>query len=944
MKKIYTFLSTLLYVYAFSQSGTLDPTFGNNGKVYTGFGTNNSSRANAVVLQPDGKIIVGGSAHTANTTNTWERDSDNFTLIRYNTDGSPDTAFGYDGKVMTDFYPFFNNNLRNGAIYALKLQQDGKILAYGAAGTGTVVVRYNSDGGIDANFGNNGIIHCNSGPVEGGNTLEIQPDGKIVVLGIQWTQPSANIWNTQFVVERYNADGSSDAAFASNGRIVTAFVSGYDWPKSIALQPDGKIVAIGQSTSGSNNRLALVRYTASGALDTTFDGDGKVLTSYGSGISGLPNFVTAHPNGKILVAGLTSALSGNSFTLVQYNSNGSPDTSFDGDGIASSLFDASDLSNTIISIAEQPDGKLLATTSADQYGTFNNPDDFVVRRYNSNATVDTSFGINGKVVTTVRPGFSVAKNIALQPDAKILVAGYSRPLESGKYDSHLVRYESSGALDPAFGTDGKLTATFDSTNDESTHLLIQPDSKLIAIGTKRNATENGYLFKDIALSRYNIDGSLDASFGDGGKVVSVFAENNRNTIHQAVLQPDGKIVISNTYFNQHTGDGLLHHELIRYTSYGVVDITFGTDGKVVIDAETTAMLCQPDGKIILVTLSYDSQSNATIILQRYTANGTIDSTFGNNGATGFPATVWGPVTAALQPDGKIVITGSSPNMIGAGSFNITRFNADGNLDTTFENEMMEGETGRYAHATFVQPDGKIVMAGRSSTMEDGIVYVQFVTARYNPNGSFDTEYGTNGITVSGLGSVFQPYNIFRSIVMQPDGKFLVALTKQELNPSNPNPGSYDIVIHRFNADGGYDIDFGALGEAVTQFYTKYDEAFSMVLQPDHKIVVGGTTDTGINRDFALVRFNNTITLGSNDRNDIPNSVILYPNPVKNILNIAGADAAGIIAYSIFDMLGKVIYKGTGENLQVDTQNFSSGIYNVVITTDKGIVNRKFIKE
>lgn len=170
MKNLCTILAAFLSFNSFSQSGTLDATFGNNGKVYTGFSTANS-RANAVALQPDGKIIVAGYAHTANTTNTWERDSDNFALTRYNADGSVDTSFGYEGKTMTDLYPFFTNNLRNSAIYAIKIQPDGKILAYGGTGLETLLARYNSNGSLDTNFGTGGIIRCNSTPVEGGNTL-----------------------------------------------------------------------------------------------------------------------------------------------------------------------------------------------------------------------------------------------------------------------------------------------------------------------------------------------------------------------------------------------------------------------------------------------------------------------------------------------------------------------------------------------------------------------------------------------------------------------------------------------------------------------------------------------------------------------------------------------------------------------------------------------------
>lgn len=942
MKKLCTILIAFLSVNTFSQSGSLDMSFGNQGKVSTGFSTGNS-QANAVAVQPDGKIVMGGFSHTANTTNTWERDSNNFTLVRYNADGSPDATFGYDGKVMTDFYPFYNNNLRNSTVYAIKLQQDGKILAYGGAGTETVVTRYNSNGSLDAGFGENGIIYCNSGPVEGGNTLLVQSDGKIVVMGVQWTQPVPNTFTTQFVVERYNADGSADTAFASQGRAVTNFVNAYDTPKAIALQPDGKIVAVGTS-SNSQTYLAIARYTTNGALDTTFDGDGKVI----SPMTGTASFISVHEDGKILVAATTFSSSVSPwttrFTQLRYNSNGSPDTSFDGDGVALNLFDADDLSYNITSVFEQPDGKLLVTTSADPYGSYDNPDDIVIRRYNSNGTTDTSFGTNGKIATTFQPGFNIAKSIALQPDAKILIVGYSRASILEQNESHLARLQSNGALDTTFANGGKATPAFDATNDESNILLIQPDNKLIAIGTKRNATENGYLFKDIALSRYNSDGTLDSSFGSGGKVVSVFTQNNSNKIHQALLQPDGKIVISNTYYNLYTGDDLYHFELIRYTANGVVDMTFGTDGKVVIDAEPGTMLVQPDGKIIILYIIYDLQNNATLFIKRFNTNGTADNSFGNNGLINIPGTYWAPVTAALQPDGKIVVSYSTPDSNGAYGFTLRRFNTNGSEDGNFQNSIAFTDNSSYANGTFIQPDGKIVVTGKNFGYDSGTYFKQLLSARYNTDGSLDTGYGISGFVTSYLGIDYQNYTEIQSVLLQPDGKLVAAMTKLEQSATNPNPGSYDFVIYKFNTDGSPDSEFGAFGQSAINMYNKYDEAFAMVLQPDHKIVVGGTTDTGINRDFALVRLNNSIILDAEDFGENSTmDVTLYPNPAKNIINLSsGGDAASIIDYSIYDMLGKAIYSGS--DLQIDTTNFRSGIYTIHINTDKGVVNKKFIKE
>ena len=180
MKKIYLLFTILLSLNMLPQSGTLDATFGNNGKVHTGFGESNS-RANAVAVQPDGKIIVGGTAYTANTVNSWEKDTNNLLLVRYNTDGSIDTSFGNDGKVMSDFYTFYNNYNYNSEVYSITLLPDGKILVYGGASSHAILACFNADGSPDAGFGNHGKVGLSFTPVNGGNTLRIQPDGKIVV-------------------------------------------------------------------------------------------------------------------------------------------------------------------------------------------------------------------------------------------------------------------------------------------------------------------------------------------------------------------------------------------------------------------------------------------------------------------------------------------------------------------------------------------------------------------------------------------------------------------------------------------------------------------------------------------------------------------------------------------------------------------------------------------
>lgn len=946
MKKKLLLLSLVITIKALSQSGTLDNTFGNNGKVHTSFGSNNSM-ANAVAVQSDGKIIVGGSAYTANTVRSWEQDATNAVLVRYNTDGTRDTSFGNDGQVMNDYYAVANAQGWNSDVLNIKVLPDGKILTYGGAylgyGGNTELTRYNSNGSLDISFNNSGHIRCSSSPIGGADSMLIQPDGKIVVLGHQILQPTPGVYNSQFILQRFTADGMIDTSFGTDGIIITTFGFGYNTPRAMALQPDGKIIAVGASF---DNRFGIVRYNVNGQLDTTFDGDGKVTTSFGTGTYGWPNFVSVHADGKILVAGISANLTGVSvtnFAVARYNTNGSLDTSYDTDGKATNQFAAADLSLIVTSILEQPNGKFLVTTTETPNSyTYGMTDNFTTRSYNPDATIDTAFGTNGKVSTAVQEGYNRSKMATLQPDGKILVAGFSHVSLSEQNDFNVVRYTSNGALDPSFDSDGKVFTAFDSSNDEMAVLLLQPDGKFIGVGTKRNAPANQNGTKDIALSKYNSNGSLDNSFGISGKVVSVFG-TQINTPTHAISQPDGKIVVANKYYSFY-GD-VYHYELIRYTVSGSIDATFGTNGKVVLDAETTSMLSQPDGKIVTTSIGYDLQDNTFLVVKRFNNNGTPDSSFDGDGTASLQGTFYTSIgtNTVLQPDGKIVISTSSPNNSVAMGFATLRFNADGSLDTGFQTGITSVDTGCYSKAVFIQADGKIIVAGTSMAY-DSVEFYYFVATRYHPDGSLDTTYGTNGIFKSFIGTYWQAYYLVQSVALQPDGKFLVALTKPEQNPTAPNPNSYDFVVFRYDTDGNFDNDFNTNGQLITNLYNKYDEVFAMILQLDNKVVVAGTTDTGINRDFAITRYNNTVDLGVTNFN-ADTDLILYPNPANDMLHITPTIAGlEIINYSICNMLGQIVYKSPGTDLDVHTANFSKGIYNIRITTNKGSVSKKFIKE
>ena len=934
MKLINTLFFTFLGFCSYAQV-TTDTTFGNNGKVITGFGASNN-KATTVAVQPDGKIIVGGNSYSAKSKSFTEGDSDNFTLIRYNSNGTLDNTFGIEGKVITDYYQLFPNQNFDGRIISLKLQNDGKIVVIGVlsglnlAGGHTILSRYNSDGSLDVGFGANGIVFIDYFNINSNqNTLFIQPDGKIIVSDISliFINP---IYFSDFRTHRYNGDGSVDDTFGTDGSTITSFGNGYSSTNCTALQPDGKIIVVGGfTTTNGILKIAIARYSPSGVLDTSFDTDGKVLTSLEAGTQSVAYHVSVQTDGKILVAGntYTTAIESTSLFIAKYNSNGSLDTSFDADGFATNNYSASYLEQ-IRSILEQPDGKIV-TTYFINYDDNVNFTDYVTRRFNSDATNDASFGTNGKVTTAVANGYNLANAVTLQPDGKIVVAGYSYEIPNVKTELSMVRYTSNGSLDPSFSNDGMLTSGVESSNDDLSILLVQPDDKLIAVGTKKNYATNGTGYVDIILSKYNADGSLDAAFGSEGKVTSTFGEN-LNRILGAIVQPDGKIVVANMYTT--FIDNTQHLELIRYNYNGAIDINFGINGKLSINS-FAGLISQPDGKIITLEAFTDNQNNTIFTVKRLNNNGTIDTGFGIDGS----AALIGNLNVlsntmgkniAIQNDGKIVLCFTSPNQNNISGVKVIRLNTDGSIDSSFPTAA--ADDGTYADAVFIKPDNKIIVTGS--------YFSSFRTFQFNPDGSIDTTNGINGVTSSTL----NVYNTIKDVVLQPDGKFIVALSKYADPLEN-----YDFVTRRFNADGTNDYDFGlnSEGQITTSFYNTYDEIASIVLQSDNKIVLAGITTGLINRDFAMTRINNDV-LSVNDINYDFTNIVLYPNPTNSFLNIAFPKNSYTTIYSlkITNILGKEVYIANQNNTKIDVSGLSKGVYIVTLDTNFGKWNGKFMKD
>jgi uncharacterized delta-60 repeat protein len=710
--------------------GSLDPSFGTNGRVLEDF-QNSADIATAVAIQIDGKIIVAGRNYAG------------MDLVRYNPDGSLDIGFGVGGKVITTF-----TNSNSGGADGLAIQPDGKIIVVGS-GVGvsqqSQIARYNVNGSLDSSFGAGGEVVAPFGANFSPSAVLLQGDGRIVVAGGNFTAPSNYAW------ARLNPDGSKDVTFGTGG-LVTTTISNPGYPPDVAQQPDGKLLLAAQRT--------IARFAPDGSLDTSFGTGGTLTTpSQLAQVEG----ITVLSDGKIAAVGeatFTTSIN-EGFAAARYNADGTLDTSFGSGGVATTFVGGSDGPSRVTGIAALPGGRILAIGSGSASEA--NGSGFALVSYGVNGGLDTTFGGSGTVIFYFMGMITASANaVALQPDGKILVIG-------GVFD--LARYLPDGSLDTTFGAGGKVTTAFASPGDTADGVAIQNDGKIVVVGRVAG------LF---AVVRYNPDGSLDTSFGTGGEVTSDFGSTPRGEASGIVIQPDGKLVAAGT-----AGSSFA---VARYNPDGSLDTSFGTSGKVTTTTPTQGLpqlslygaVLQSDGKILVWGVdpgTYFSPGAETVLV-RYNADGSLDSTFGSGGLSflGYPFGSKGGL--ALQSDGKILI-------IAAGG--LLRLNSDGTTDTSFgaNGSVMTG-LGRTGGIT-VEADGKILLVGGlSDPPQPG----GFAVKRYNANGTVDATFGAGGLTSTDFGGnpVFGT-----AILIQPNGKIVAVGTAQVGNGS-------DFAIARYLPD------------------------------------------------------------------------------------------------------------------------------------------------
>jgi uncharacterized delta-60 repeat protein len=403
----------------------------------------------------------------------------------------------------------------------------------------------------------------------------------------------------------------SAPAFARGGDLDTSFGDGgavFDLvaptaqARATLVQPDGKVVAAGDASNGSNQDFTVVRYSTAGSRDGGFGSAGVVLTPIGTG-DDVARAVVSQADGKLIAGGQTAGATGLDFAVVRYLANGDLDASFGSGGIATLDFDGGD--DAVNALVLQADGKLVAVGMA----TVGGQQVFALARYTAAGVLDTSFGGAGTVTTAFGAGAAAANAAVLQADEKVVVAGSAPTGTPGDFEFALARYNVDGSLDASFGTGGTVTTRFGSKRDAANALALQADGKLVAAGVAGGNT--------FAFARYNADGTPDTSFKGTGKVTYSLAGQATGL----TLQPDGKLLAAGVS----ALSGVESFAVVRLRTDGNLDKpTFGKVGYVVtgyplgvgIDIAAAALALQSDGAFVTAGMA-DDGTDTFFYLIRY---------------------------------------------------------------------------------------------------------------------------------------------------------------------------------------------------------------------------------------------------------------------------------------------------------------------------------------
>lgn len=912
MKKSVTFLFIVVGALALAlvigraraNPGDLDPTWGDGGVARFAF-TENDHIMSTGQLDPDDRAVLVG----------WvDGYPGAFGVARLRADGSLDTSFGTDGRVMTRFSA--NPELPNSAWSVSSRLSGGYLVAGEICDVDYVVCEwvsaaYRADGTLDPAFGGgDGWITTTVAGADGVYAWPprniTQPDGKILVGGIV-VQPDGDI---DLAVRRHNLDGSLDAIYGDAGIAVYDFDGLGNYVEDMSLLPDGKLLiagGTGEVIDPFNYTLDsafLLRLHPDGSIDGTFGDEGLVVWD-GNGRGATSESLGVSSGGDIFVAGGLGGPSGEVIDcgVWRFNAVGNMDMNF-GDG--GQLVIDTGLDEICLSLALMADGRLAlsgqvlpataeraaggrpysrgATGRSAQAGE--TLDSLVARAY-PGGTLDVAFGDGGVVVHDIEESDNYGIMALAQPDGRILVLGDVPNAGAATPGFAVSRFQGDawptvGKLDPTWGQAGVVHTDFAGLDDTATTQVLMPDGKLVAAGWV-----NSYP-GDFGVVRYLRNGRLDSSFGDGGRVVTAFSDDPElvDAAWGINARPDGGLHL----FGE-TCDAdyiVCRFALAAYLADGSLDESFGDGGLVttpIPDAETAIAwpsrnILQADGKVVAGGLALFENNQADIVLLRYNSDGSLDESFGDGGISviDFEGKAQFPQDIVALPGDKIMIVGGVADEFEFTPFFkeafMARINSDGLVDSSFG-----GGDGYITWTLGGEPLGfdRALVTSASEMFIVGGDETDCTLQRFDLDGTLDTTFGDDGWVIIDSGQL----DLCPDASLTVDGK--IALVGRASSPESDSGAAtlgrnhnraavrgagpvesspatvqeeafFDHIVGRYNADGTPDATFG--DDGLVRFTVNDGEGVysNISAQQDGRLLVVGDVYVDEQLDVSVVRF------------------------------------------------------------------------------------------
>ena len=673
---------------------------------------------------------------------------------------------------------------------------------------------------LDPSFGTGGKVQdgFQDSAYNSGRSVAFQQDGRTLFTGFSH---SANI--ERFAVSRATVNGKKDATFGDEGTTLVTFDGHLSARSSAVLvQPNGRIVAAGMAFGVPTNSIefAMARLLPSGQLDSTFGNNGRASLPSIPDRSNQIMTLSMQADGKILAGGRSSHQSVQDVcAIARVNADGSPDMTFGSGGLLTFEGSYASSQDFVSGIAQQSDGRILAAIQTSD-------DAFLVMRILPGGVLDDTFGVGGRLTVDL-PGYGdVAYDVAVRPDDRFAVTGYMQAVNGAETDAFVVQFDADGNFDPTFGVGG--IARVDHTSFELPwSITIDPAGRVIIGGI----AGDGQVNMNFA-ARLTANGAPDPGYGVGG--VSLLPVPEGTLVYAFAVHPSGYSMTCGDV----RGDSGIDTHLVRRTPAGVVDPTFDFDGQASIDVLAPGndalyrVIALPDGNILAFGYTRGTDRDHEDSIVRYRPDGSFDPQFAQGGRLSLRnSQIRTREDMAVQPDGKIVVCGTSSAHPSGYLVQVERYLANGGRDVRFGQGGLA--TVFFSHgccpdvpSIAVAPDGRITLAGHRFANGTEDAYV----ARLTSSGKLDRSFG-GGIVVLDTGND----ETFAELALQADGS-VVACGRGFIFGSI----GAGLVAVRFLPNGQRDPLFGVNGVSVVQLPSQTFGIGSVLVQPDGRTVICGS--------------------------------------------------------------------------------------------------------